>query len=325
MNDSASSDSVDSRISRFEKELFKLDTSQLLTMMKQHLSDGYCITDDEGIIVDVNDSFCSTLEYRKEELLTKNFAELLPQGIRPYALMLHHEYISGQTEENAAEWAYESKSGKKVLLRSSTSRLALSPGHTYKLEILQLTTQAVADEQESMKKIMHQFKNTLQEIGGLLQLQAVQLEGEAKQAVVQAQRRTSAIALAFELLHKSTYSEAINIGEYLSRLTGQFGQNCQLHLHHQDIYWQINKAYAFGIIITESLNSLIAAGNTVMLHLTASQDKNIYVCDLRLEYAFSGKFTDFSRQLINALGRQLQAKVKILPDSHQILDVQCPL
>ncbi|MEK6478710.1 histidine kinase dimerization/phosphoacceptor domain -containing protein [Catalinimonas sp. 4WD22] len=325
MKDSASSDSVDSRISHFEKELNSLQASQLLSMMKKHLSDGYCITDEEGVIIDANEPYCHTLGYAKEELLTKNFTELLPKGMRPYALMLHHEYVSGQSEENAAEWAYESKSGEKVLLRSSTSRLKLSANRTYKLEILQKVARSQVRDEESMKKIMHQFKNTLQEISGLLQLQAVQLEGEAKLAVLQAQKRTIAVSIAYELLHKSANSEAINIGEYLSRLIGQFEQNCQLHIQHNEIHWQVNKAYALGIIITECLNNLKASGYTDVLHLTVDQQKELYVLEMQLEGMFSEKISALSKQLINALGGQLQAKVELQPSSHQFLSLQCAL
>lgn len=324
MKDSASSNSVDSRISHFEKELNSLKTSQFLSMIRQHLSDAYCITDEEGMIIDVNDTYCHTLGYAKEELLTKSFTELLPQGIRPYALMLHHEYVSGQSEENAAEWTYEKKSGEKLLLRSSTSRLQFSANHTYKLEVLQKVSQSVAKEEDSMKKIMHQFKNTLQEIIGLLQLQAAQLEGVARQAVIQAQKRTIAVSIAYELLHKSGGSD-INVGEYLSRLIGQFEQNCQLHIQHNEIHWQVNKVYALGIIITECLNHMVAVGYTNVLHLNVNRGEDLYVLEMVSEDDFSEKIPDLSRQLINALGRQLQAKIELQPSNHQLLGLQCPL
>jgi hypothetical protein len=46
---------------------------------------------------------------------------------------------------------------------------------------------------------------------------------------------------------------------------------------------------------------------------------------MQLEGKFSEKISALSKQLINALGGQLQAKVEFQPGSHQFLSLQCPL
>lgn len=319
MNNSSSSN-----ILQFEKDVSSIDALSLVSALKKNLSDGYCLTDEEGIILDVNDVFCNSLEYSQEEVLGKNFTEFLPQGMRPYALMLHHEYISAQSEENAAEWAFETKSGQDLLLRSSTSRLDLAQ-RSYKLEIFQKVTQSTSQEQESIKKLMHQFKNTLQEISGLLQLQAVQLEGLAKQEVLNAQKRSSAIAIAFELLYKGDSKDHIHLEDYLNRLLVHFEQDCELSFPDAVVSWPVDRAYALGIIITESINSIAEseAQSSLLFHVNVLADE--FALEIKSEQnVMEVSYSKFSQQLIKALSRQLQATTDLQAPG-LLLGLRCPL
>lgn len=311
----------------FQNELKNLTAFQLLSVLKQNISDGYCMTDEEGFIVDVNEKYCHILEYQENELLGKSFTDLLTVKIRPYAMMHHHEYIWGHADENTAEWTYETKSGGIKLLRSTTTRLLTSKQKPYKLEILSLVEPSNKTSQEDViKKMQHQFKNTLHEIGGLLHLQAVQLQGEAREAVLFSQMRITAIAIAFELLYKNTQSENIDLADYLPRLTAKFQPAFEIQLEHDAIYWPVDKAYALGIILTEFLNSAKDEQmNGQKLKLVRKRSTLHYHLQILAEDGFHFTLSPLSKQLIHALGKQLQAKVEMQNDAHEVLCLACKL
>lgn len=317
------------KVSNFNDELKHLSAFQLLHVIKQNISDSYCITDEEGFIIDVNEKYCQMLGYQENELLEKKFTDLLSPEIRPYALMLHHEYIWEHSGENAAEWSYQTKYGEPKALRSTTTRLLTSNQKRYKLEILSpvsSTKLSGSAQEDTIRKIQHQFKNTLHEISGLFHLQAAQLQGEVREAILFSQLRITAIAIAFELLYKSARPEAINLTEYLSRLMGKYEHHFDIQLEHEAIYWQVDKAYALGIILVELLNTIktgVMAGPK--LKIEGKHLESCYRLSLLSDDHFQPLLSSFSRQLIQALGKQLQAKVEIQPYDKEIFRMECKL
>lgn len=321
-------DSPYSKTGSFKNELQNFSAFQLLHVLKENLSDCYCVTDEEGYIVDVNEAYCHTLGYQKDELLEKNFTELLPQDMRPYALMLHHEYIWEHSNENAAEWNYQTKAGNIKLLRSTTTRLLTSENRRYKLEILfnsVIAEPKTVQSDELIRNAQHQFKNTLHEISGLLHLQATQLQEDAREAILLSQMRVTAIALAFELLYRSTQPDDINLAEYLSKLVGKYQQSFEIQIEQDVLYWQVNKAYALGLILIEFLHH--AKADTTYrqkLKIKGRHSNSYYHISIVTDDHFKLNFSSFSKQLIHALGKQLQAKVDI-QNHEEILRVECKL
>ncbi|WKN30057.1 histidine kinase dimerization/phosphoacceptor domain -containing protein [Porifericola rhodea] len=327
MSESPSSGSTTSKSNDFEAQMQKQTAFQFIENIKQHLSDGYCVTDQNGIIVDFNEIFCHTFGYKREELLDKSFIELLPAEMRAYAIMLHHEYLDGQSDENAAEWTFQHKEGHPLQLRSITSRIVSSQDKRYKMEILvPMPPHQATDLEEHIKKMQHQFKNTLHEISGLLHLQSVQLQSEAKEVVTNSQKRVLAIAIAFELLYKGEEPDSIDLEEYLPKLLGQLQINSKLTFEQESIFWQANRAYALGIVLVECFNSIkeeLLANQKIKI--IAKQEADEFVLELKVKNMPNTQFPAFSKQLINALGRQLQADVKIGESAQNILSLRCPL
>lgn len=320
---------VPAKISSFKNELKNFSAFQALHLLKQTISDCYCITDEEGFIVDMNENYCHTLEYQENELLGKKFSDLLEAEIRPYALMLHHEYIWEQSNENQADWPYQTKSENTILLHSTTTRLLTSEHRRFKLEVLyRQPSQPTKEPQQDkvIRKIQHQFKNTLHEISGLLHLQAASLQGETREAILLAHLRITAISIAFELLYKSTQPESINLAEYVSKLTDKFRQDFEIKIEHDILHWPVDKAYALGIILVEFLSS--GKDKQMPKQQLKIEGKNLqshYHLKIRGEDYFNPVLSHFSNQLIQALGKQLQAKLEMQNHNKEALSIECKL
>ncbi|WPP52801.1 histidine kinase dimerization/phosphoacceptor domain -containing protein [Catalinimonas niigatensis] len=329
MKESKQPQKVPVKISSFKNELENFSAFQALHMLKQNISDCYCITDEEGFIVDVNEKFCRTLEYQENELLGKKISDLLSSEIRPYALMLHHEYIWERSHENQADWPYQTKSENTILLHSTTTRLLTSEHRRFKLEVLYLQPSQPSKEPQQdkvIRKIQHQFKNTLHEVSGLLHLQAAPLQGEAREAILLAHLRITAISIAFELLYKSTQPENINLAEYVSKLTDKYRQDFEIQIEHDTLHWPVDKTYALGIILVEFLSS--GKDKRMPKQQLKIEGKNLqshYHLKIRGNDCFSPVLSHFSNQLIQALGKQLQAKLEIQNHDNVGLSIACRL
>ncbi len=328
MKPSNSSVKTFSKAITFDNGLKNLSAFQLWHLLKQNIRDPYCITDEEGVLVEVNDHFCHTLEYQEKELLERNVTDLLPAEIRPYALMLHHEYIWEQSEENDAEWVYLTKSGNKVDFRCHSTRLLVSDGKRYKLDTFTVSqpTDKPADHEDLVKKMQHQFKNTLHEINGLLHLQAVQTQGEVHEAIMLSQTRVAAIAVAYELLYRSLQTGQIELSAYLAKLAEKYRKNFEIHNEHPTLYWPVDKAYALGIMLTEFLIS--GKGNTSgesKLTIEGEQVGQQYHLRVLKDENFTVTLSGFSRQLINALANQLRAKIQLEQTKQEVFSITCPL
>ena len=281
----------------------------------RQLSDAYCVTNEEGIIVSTNNIFAQLLGYEKEALLSSNFIQLLPENIRPYAQMLHKEYVQGKSDENAGEWKYLKQDGEKILLRSTTSRIKTDK-LTYKFEIFTPVSQPGPTPSEQLKqaegqvqKVYHQVKNTLHEISSLLHLQSMSGKGETRLSLMSAQKRVSVIAKAYEQLYQNSRQKEIELGMYLEEVLKINQVAVDDQYDHPEVYFTIDSAYALGILLTEYLQ--LYRENLAGLKILGFLDGSTYHLSLMAENGQNlPRPQGFSERLIAALLGQIKAELK---------------
>ena len=71
---------------------------------------GTCITDKNGIFVEVNNAYCKIYGYSKEELIGKHFTIIVPSENHQTAIQLHDDFFVN-AQELAHEWIAQRKDG----------------------------------------------------------------------------------------------------------------------------------------------------------------------------------------------------------------------
>jgi len=93
---------------------------------------GVCITDENGIFIDVNNEYCKIYGYTKEELIGNSFTIVVPMEYKQSLQNLHDEFINGK-EELAAEWLAQRKNGIIIDIYASAELLIQPDGKKYKV------------------------------------------------------------------------------------------------------------------------------------------------------------------------------------------------
>ncbi len=93
---------------------------------------GVCITDENGIFIDVNNEYCRIYGYTKEELIGNNFTLVVPAEYKQALQNLHDEFINGK-EELASEWQVQRKNGVIIDIYASAELLIQPDGKKYKV------------------------------------------------------------------------------------------------------------------------------------------------------------------------------------------------
>jgi PAS domain S-box-containing protein len=84
---------------------------------------GFCLTNQRGEFVKINEGYCRLYGYREDELLGQNFTMVLPEDQRDAAQQLHDDYLRGLTEESAGEWTVQRKNGDPMRVLVTVARM----------------------------------------------------------------------------------------------------------------------------------------------------------------------------------------------------------
>ncbi|MEM6428228.1 MAG: chemotaxis protein CheB, partial [Deinococcota bacterium] len=84
---------------------------------------GFCLTNQRGEFVKVNDGYCRLYGYTETELLGQTFTMVLPEDQREAAHQLHDDYLQGITEESAGEWTVQRKDGTPIRVLVTVARM----------------------------------------------------------------------------------------------------------------------------------------------------------------------------------------------------------
>lgn len=111
-----------------------LEGDPLLDAIYRSAEIGMCITDAGGRFVRVNDAYLAIYGFEADEIIGRNFAELvMPTEMRDYANRVHHDYLMGRSEESPGEWHVLRKDGTPLTVFVTATRLVMPDGSRYKV------------------------------------------------------------------------------------------------------------------------------------------------------------------------------------------------
>ncbi|MBC7382093.1 MAG: PAS domain S-box protein [Bacteroidia bacterium] len=120
---------------------------------------GICIITEQGIIADVNDSFCEIYGYNREDLTGNNFTMVIEPGSRELLNKIHAEFFKGivlpATERKAIH-----KNGKIIDVISCSQLLTDDDGKRYRIvslsdiSIMKNTQQLIQQSENKYKSII---------------------------------------------------------------------------------------------------------------------------------------------------------------------------
>ncbi|WP_315974873.1 hybrid sensor histidine kinase/response regulator [Microvirga yunnanensis] len=98
---------------------------------------GIELVDSDGRLLDVNDAVCAMLGYGKDELIGRSFDEIIHPEDLPRVRALSAQLIAGEIPSYRLEKRYLRKDGTPIWVRVTSSRATDSPGHDYRLSIVE--------------------------------------------------------------------------------------------------------------------------------------------------------------------------------------------
>ncbi|TCO77051.1 putative bifunctional diguanylate cyclase/phosphodiesterase [Chromatocurvus halotolerans] len=106
---------------------------------------GICVTGSDRRFVLVNDAYCRTYGYPREELVGELFTKVLPEDLREYAARLHDTYLAGG-DESPGEWRVLHKDGRIRNVLVTAGRVTTEDGGCFKVTTVQDVTELRAKE-----------------------------------------------------------------------------------------------------------------------------------------------------------------------------------
>jgi PAS domain S-box-containing protein len=231
-----------------------------------------CVTNEACRFVMVNDAYCETYGYRRDELIGQVFTKVLPESDRDFAFNMHKRYLEGHPESEG-EWTICRKDGELRTIWVTAARVITDNDERFKVTTVTDITdrkrgeealeQALEDKTTLLKEVHHRVKNNLQVIGSLLYLQSHTLDDDAaKKAFNDSRLRVRAMAAVHELIYENDSLDKIDFEVYLEKLADIIVKSMKSQEIHtivdaDNISLEIDKAIPLGLICNELItNSL---------------------------------------------------------------------
>jgi len=106
---------------------------------------GICVTGSDRRFVLVNDAYCRTYGYQREELVGEPFTKVLPEELRDSAAHLHDAFLAGG-DESPGEWRVLHKDGHIRNVLVTAGRVSTDDGAHFKVTTVQDVTELRAKE-----------------------------------------------------------------------------------------------------------------------------------------------------------------------------------
>ncbi len=289
------------------------------------ISDSICITDPHNRIVAVNDSFCQTYGYTREQTMGLAVDSLLPHILtcsEDDSQEIFHTRRDGELFPVTVSWSKVRSPAGKLL-----SNVAVIRDISRQKRTEEKLKTSLKEKEVLLKEIHHRVKNNLQVISSLLNLQSSFLEDRrVAEALRDSQNRVKSMALIHELLYRSDALNKIDFKDYIrslvSHVSGSYKNrgDITIDIEIADLVFNVDFAIPCGLIINELLSNALkhafpqGAPGTIRIEL----NKEILdgITALRLTFKDNGIGlpedidVDSSRSLGLQLVRMLTQQVK---------------
>jgi PAS domain S-box-containing protein len=233
--------------------------------------DGFYVTDSQGRILDVNDSYCSMTGYSRNELLNMRIKDIEAAETEEIILQRIAKII--KVGWDRFETRHKCKDGRIVDIEASVNYMGVGSGKFF-VFMRDVTERKHAEDQIKasleekgilLREIHHRVKNNMQIISSLLNLQAGYIEDKKYlEMFKESQNRIYTMSLVHEKLYRSKDFTKINFKDYIHNLANGVFQsysgmssNILLNLNIENVELGIDSAIPCGLIINELVtNSL---------------------------------------------------------------------
>ena len=225
-----------------------------------------------GHFVDVNEAFCATLGYTREEALTKTMSEIFfKEEANAYQKIASELGKKGSLRN--IEYSVRTRDGTQRTGLLSADPITLN-GEPYLLAMfVDFTERKQAEDQIKallkekellLKEVHHRIKNNMNTISSLLSLQADVYADETTQMALQdASGRVRSMMVLYDRLYRSHDFTAVSLDEYvpalLKEIVALFPQQTPVCIETQveEIVLKPNILSALGIILNELTTNAI--------------------------------------------------------------------
>lgn len=247
--------------------------------------------------------------------------------------------FSNEIKKGKGEYAIRCKDGSESVWDFSSVPLGkLQDGRTAIISMaMNITERKTAEERVIrlleekeilLKEVHHRIKNNMNNIKGLLTLQALNLnEPLAIEALKSAESRVQSMMVLYDKLYRSSDFKEIAIHEYLTRLSEdiikmfQNKKEVKIENHIEEFVIDVNSVFPLGIIINEILTNIMKyafegreRGEIVISASKKDNNVMVIVGDDGIGIPESVNFTNstgFGMRLIEMLTNQLKGKIHI--------------
>ena len=194
--------------------------------------DGFYVTDSQGHILDVNDSYCSLIGYSRDELLNLTLKDI--DVIDTEEIIAQRIAQISKVGWARFETSHKCKDGRIVGIEASVNYMGIGSGKFY-VFMRDITQRKRAEEQirESLREkevllreIHHRVKNNMQIVSSLLDHQTQFIQDKNMiEIFTESQNRIASMALVHEKLYQSKDLAKINFLDYINDLVANIFQS----------------------------------------------------------------------------------------------------
>ena len=123
---------------------------------------GICITNEEGLFEEVNQTYCDMYKYLPEELVGKHFSIVVPPEDRPRWRKTHDKFIEG-SETTRGQFNVVDKKGNELVIWAESTRIMGADGKYRKVTFVNDITERTAAE-AALKTAEEELRQNLEEM-----------------------------------------------------------------------------------------------------------------------------------------------------------------